>query len=76
MTTSSSESLDVLGVLVDTAYLYQQKVLVSTTVDEVVQRLWRTVSERADEATTSETPHPSVVQVLLGEISTFLTSKS
>jgi hypothetical protein len=71
MTTHSSESLQVLGVLVDPEFLCQQKVLISDTVDEVVQSLWRAVNERVDEVFTSETPHPSIVQVLLGEIGPF-----
>ena len=76
MATSSSESLQVLGVLVDPAFLCKQKFSVSDTVDEVVQSLWRTTSEQVDEVLTSETPDPSIIQVLLGEIGYLLTRKS
>ena len=37
----------------------------SETVDAAVQTLWRTVNEQMDEKPTSETPHPSVLQVVL-----------
>jgi hypothetical protein len=71
MTTRSSEPLQVLGVLVDPPFLCKHNILVTETVDEVVDGLWRTLSERIDEVLTSETPQPSHVQVLLGEIGAF-----
>jgi hypothetical protein len=69
MTTPSSA--EVFGVLVDPAFLCHQTVSSSETVDQAVQRLWRTVNEQVDEGPTSETPHPSVLQVVLGEIGPF-----
>lgn len=75
-TTPSTESLEVLGVLVDTTFLCKQNFSVSDPVDEVVQSLWRATSERVDDVLTSEKPEPSIVQVLFGEIGRSLTPKS
>jgi len=71
MTTPSSETLEVLGVLVDPAFLCRQHVSLSEPVDKVVQSLWRSVNERVDGDFTSETLHPSLVSVLIGEIGPF-----
>jgi hypothetical protein len=71
MTTPSSGTVQVFGVLVDPAFLCHQNVSSTETVDEAVQSLWKTVNERVDEDSTSETPHPSVLQVVLGEIGPF-----
>ena len=76
MATTPSESLEVLGVLVDTTFLCKQNFSVSDPVDEVVQSLWRATSERVDDVLTSEKPEPSIVQVLFGEIGRSLTPKS
>lgn len=77
MTTPSSSTVEVFGVLVDPAFLCHHTVSSSETVDTAVQSLWRTVNKRVDENPTyenptSETPpNPSVIQVVLGEIGPF-----
>jgi hypothetical protein len=71
MTTCSSEAVEVLGVLVDPVFLCKQYVSLSEPVDKVAQSLWRSVNERVDGNFTSETPRPSLVQVLIGEIGLF-----
>lgn len=70
MTTPSSGTVKVFGVLIDPAFLCHQTVSSSETIDAVVDSLWKTVDERADENHTAETP-PSVVQIALGEIGPF-----
>ena len=75
MTTPLSKSPQVLGVLLDPQFLFERQCSDSDTVDEVIQHLWRTTSERVDDDDTSEKQVPSVVQVLLGEIGPFTHSK-
>ena len=77
MTTPSSGTVAVLGVLVDTTISCQVNVPPDETVHEAVESLWTTIGERVDENFTSETTKPSVTLVLSGEIDPahLLTSK-
>jgi len=65
MTTPSSGSVQVVGVLMDPALMESQNVSPSQTVHETVQSLWKTFCERVDTDPTSETSKASVIQVLL-----------
>jgi hypothetical protein len=67
MTTPSSGSVQVLGVLMDPVLMESQNVSPSQTVHETVQSLWKTFCERVDTDPTSEPSKASVIQVLLGE---------
>ena len=71
MTTPSSGTVRVLGVLVDPACLSQQIVPSTETVHEAIQSLWRTISDQVDKEFMPETTRPSVTQVLLGEVDPF-----
>jgi hypothetical protein len=74
MTTPSSGTVQVLGVLVDPAHVGSIHVSPSQTIHEAVQSLWGTFCERVDEDLTPET-NPSKIQVLLGEIDPFTRRK-
>jgi hypothetical protein len=72
MTTPSSGTLQVLGVLVDPAQLVSlEGVSPSHTVHEAAESLWRTFCERVDKDLTPETTKPLSTLVLLGEIDPF-----
>jgi hypothetical protein len=71
MTTPSSDTVKVLGVLVDPAFLCQQTIPSSATVHGTMQSLWTTFNERVHENPTSEISKPSIIQVLLREIGPF-----
>ena len=70
MTTPSASSctVEVVGVLVDQAFLCHQTFSSSKTVNEVIQGIWRTVN---DKNPTLELPSPSVIQVALGMVGPF-----
>ena len=72
MTTPSSGTVQVLGVLVDPAQVVSlQGVSLKQTVHEAIQSLWGTFCERVGKDLTPETTFPSIIQVLIGEIGPF-----
>jgi hypothetical protein len=71
MTTPSHGTVEVLGVLVDSALLCLRHVSNKETVHKSVKCLWKTLGERVDKNFMPETTRPSHTQILLGEIRPF-----
>jgi len=69
--TTSSGTVQVLGVLVDPAQLFLEGISPGQTVHKAVQSIWETFCEQVGKDITPETTFPSTVQVLLGEINPF-----